>query len=278
MMGIKENQFQEIYADDLVEISTEHGIVWMRVYGKWNNRCFDLMKYYHVNGLILDEYDGALIDSADTVGDFPQRLTRLQLAGKELSEVRYAGTFKQLEQLEIYFDSIRSKIDLSVLAPRLKAFGCYWNKNLLNVDKLERLESLKVLKAPSEEQIDLGGLLNLRDLTIEGAPRLKSIKVAWERLDRIRLNNCPKLDLNFTVNFRNLREFCLIGESLIDVTQLQNAKHLRRLVLSQLGEIESSDFLRSLSELQDVHLLLGNNYKHGHDFAVELHNRFNRGA
>ncbi|MFI0492127.1 hypothetical protein [Flavobacterium sp.] len=216
--------------------------------------CIDYIKKNKIQGIEINaQYGSYRFNNLDVLEQLVDCNIKVIELVSDFKDISILNKFNDLEQLRIS-ENKASFIDF-VNFPNLKSLGIDDTKNLINVDRAIKLESLGIGTLNKTSKIDFSKLLNLKDLFI--------VRGNIENLEFLNNLNIEKLSVNYCSKIKDTSTLATIKNSLVDLEFyncknienfeiIGNLENLNWLKLSGLGEIKSLSFIKKLKNLKKL--------------------------
>ncbi len=216
--------------------------------------CIDYIKKNNVQGIEINpQYGSYRFSNLDVLEQLVDCNIKVIELIEDFKDISIINKFNNLERLSIS-ENKTSIIDF-VNFPNLKSLGIDDTKNLINVDRAIKLESLGIGTLNKTSKIDFSKLLNLKDLLI--------IRGNIENLEILNNLNIEKLSVNYCGKLNDISSLTSLKKNLFElefynckkienIEIIGNLENLNCLKLSGLGEIKSLSFIKKLKNLKKL--------------------------
>jgi hypothetical protein len=206
------------------------------------------------NRIMLNPFHGYTAEDLNCILPLKDQIDEL-IIGSE--KINYKGLieFSKLKLLG-FPDNGKDVIELSKF-PDLETLACDYSNRLLGLETCQNLKNITLTsyKSKAKNLSDLPVLKSLEGLnlfktdisSIQGIERLNSLK-------KLEIFNAPKLEtINSLIGLNLLEEFRVEKcKNIKDYDILENVLTLKKLIISESGEIKSLIFLKPLKKLEFI--------------------------
>jgi Leucine-rich repeat (LRR) protein len=215
--------------------------------------CFDFMLKHNIKRISLNPYHGFKLGSLDFLIPMRDFLEGL-IIGTEKLDLSALGHFKNLNFLGVP-DNGKDRLDLSKLR-KLKTLACDYSDRLKGLETCSNIESLTLSNYKSQD----GDLTSLPELnSLEHLSLIQPKVVSLKGIEKFK--NLKKLEIYGASKLETIAPIQLLSNSLEnieierckkikDYEALRNFSKLKKIIISESGEIKTLVFITTLPKLK----------------------------